>query len=433
MIERVGPDVRVTAASAPPHGIAELPGSKSLTNRVLACAALAEGPSELAGASQASDVLAMITGLRALGVRIECPDDGRLTVFGCGGRFPAEIATIDVGDAGTAMRFLAALACASRQGRYQIDGSPRMRERPIAGLVEGLAGLGAQVGYAGAEGYPPLWVAARGLTGGEASFERPPSSQFISALLMVAPTASQDVFIRCNNGFPSRPYVEMTKAVMRSMGVEVLDDGAGRFVIPAPQSYQAGRWPIEPDASAAANFWALAAITGGCVTAPGLTATSLQGDVAFAKVLAGMGCAVEETNAGLAVRGPADGRLRAIDVDLNAMPDTAQTLAVVALFADGVTTVRNVGNLRVKETDRLEALRTELSKLGASVNVTADDISIAPPPRLRPAEIDTYADHRMAMSFALAGLRGPGVLIRDAGCVSKSFPRYFEAMVGLWR
>jgi 3-phosphoshikimate 1-carboxyvinyltransferase len=245
---------------------------------------------------------------------------------------------------------------------------------------------------------------------------------------MVAPYAAEDVFVQVNGQIPSRPYLEMTIAAMQQRGVEALTTDGSRIVIPASQRYAAGPVAVEPDASAATYFWAAAAITGGSICIAGLSRTSLQGDVHFVDVLERMGCTVTADNDSLTVAAPAEGGLRGIDVDLNEMPDTVQTLAVTALFATGPTRIRNVANLRIKETDRLAALQTELTKLGARVELAADGIQIDPPDRPTAAEIDTYDDHRMAMSFALAGLRIDGVVVRDAGCVTKSFPDYFDEL-----
>jgi 3-phosphoshikimate 1-carboxyvinyltransferase len=431
LVELSGTDVKVHRVG-PVAGLVQPPGSKSLTNRYLLCAALADGRSTLRGASLSDDALRMIEGLRELEIRVELREDADvIQVDGCRGHIPATAAEIDAGNAGTAMRFLTALACLGH-GHYRLDGSPRMRERPIGELVGALQQLGAPLGYDGAEGYPPLTMVARGLGGGEVVFGSPPSSQFISALLMVAPYATRDVMIRIDGEVISRPYIDMTIGVMRSLGVEVLaSDSADRFVVASTQRYAAREILIEPDASAATYFWAAAAITGGRVRVTGLTRQSLQGDVGFVDVLERMGCQVEAGDEYLGVQGPPPGALRGVDVDLNAMPDTAQTLAVVALFADGPTRIRRVANLRIKETDRLAALESELMRLGAQVEMTDDGLTITPPRAITPATIETYDDHRMVMSFALAGLVAEGIVIRNAGCVSKSFPDFFETLATL--
>ena len=424
-IEKLGRDVRMLAVRSP-RATVRPPGSKSLTNRHLLCAALADGESVLRGASPSDDSQRMIVGLAALGVRVQAPDEQTLRVEGCRGHLPETEATLDAGDAGTAMRFLTALCCVGH-GDYKIDGSPRMRERPIGALVDGLSAIGASIGYGAAIGYPPLTIAARGLGGGEVGFEKLLSSQFLTAILLVAPYASRDVFITVEGGVTSRPYVDMTIRAMHTVGVDVLgDDDRARMIVPAYQRYRAGPVEIEPDASGAGYFWAAAAVTGGRIAVEGLTRESCQGDAAFVDVLEQMGCTIECDDQSIAVQGPTVGDLRGIDVDLNEMPDTVQTLASVALFAQGATTIRNVANLRVKETDRLAALERELTKCGARVQTTADSIRIEPPRVVLPAEIETYNDHRMAMSFGVAGLAASGIIIRDAGCVSKSFPTFFE-------
>jgi len=425
-IERVGSDIRVHPVDEVNADV-RLPGSKSLTNRYLMCAALADGESILHRASLADDALRMVEGLQQLGVQADIDEDGgTIGVRGCRGHIPAEGVELNAGDAGTVMRFLTALVCLG-YGRFRMDGSARMRERPIGPLVGALQSLGAGIGYDGVEGYPPLTVLARGLVGGEIVFDRPPSSQYISALLMVAPYAGRDVLIRIDGALASRPYVDMTMVVMRVLGVETIADG-NRFIVPSPQRYRSAEVEIEPDASAASYFWAAAAIGGGRVRVRGLNRSSLQGDARFVDVLEQMGCVVEAGDEFIDVHGPPRGGLKGIDVDLNEMPDTAQTLSVVALFAKGATHIGNVANLRIKETDRIAALGVELIKLGAEVALFDDGLTIKPPARVSSAAIDTYNDHRMAMSFALAGLASDGILIRNAGCVAKSFPNYFDEL-----
>jgi 3-phosphoshikimate 1-carboxyvinyltransferase len=428
-LDRIGNDVRLHP-TGPLATTVQLPGSKSLTNRYLTCTALADGRSVLRGASWSDDTQAMVRGLRQLGVEIDVQPARRdIVVTGSRGNLDADDVDVDAGNAGTAMRFLTALACLG-YGHRRLDGSPRMRQRPIGALVDALTALGAQIGYESVAGFPPLTVLARGLAGGEVVFRTPPSSQFLSAVLMASPYALRDVLIRVDGPLPSRPYVDMTVDVMRALGVELLEN-EGRLIVPALQRYQPGEHAIEPDASAATYFWAAAAITGGRVRVSGLARASRQGDVRFVDVLAQMGCRIHEDGASLEVEAPPDGRLRGVSVDLNEMPDTVQTLAVVALFADGPTEIRNVANLRIKETDRIAALATELTRLGAKVDVRPDGLTIHPPQKITPAAIETYDDHRMAMSFAIAGLAADGIVIKDADCVAKSFPDFFNALGGL--
>lgn len=429
-IERLGDDFRIRAAG-PIDARVRPPGSKSLTNRHLLMSALAREPSMLRGASLADDALRMIDGLRRLGVAVEVRDDAQeIRVTGCGGELPADEAAIDVGPAGTAMRFLTAL-CTLGRGAFRIDGSARMRGRPIGALVDGLSALGAAIGYGDIPGYPPLTIAARGLDGGLATFTDPPSSQFLSAICMVAPCARQDVFLRVDGAIPSRPYLDLTLDAMHARGVDVLTFDGSRFVAAAGQRYAGGPVEIEPDASAATYWWAAAAITGGRAIVEGLGRASRQGDVRFVDVLAQMGCRVDAIDAEIAVQGPERGMLRGISVDLNEMPDTVQTLAVIALFADAPTSIANVANLRIKETDRLAALETELTRFGARVELRPDGLTIHPPKHVTPATVETYDDHRMAMSFAVAGLGVDGVVIRAPGVVTKSYPRFFDELARL--
>lgn len=427
IFERSGDDVVLHAPRHPISGEPRLPGSKSITNRALFCAALADGPTRVLGASSGSDAERMLTALSALGITASLYED-RIEIRGCRGQLPAMDADLDVRDAGTAMRFLTAL-CALGHGRFRIDGTARMRQRPIAELVDGLRDWGASIGYEEVDGFPPLSILACGLRGGVARVKNPVSSQFLSAMMMAAPYAAGDGLIEVSGSFPSRPYVDMTIGVMSAFGADVLasDDGMN-LAIPAGQRYAGREYAIEPDASAACYFWSAAAITGGSVTVRGLGRTSLQGDTTFADVLRRGGCRVDVATDAISVHGPADGQLRGVDVDLNAMPDTAQTLAVVALFANSPTTIRNVANLAVKETNRLEALERELMKLGANVERRPDGLTILPPVAVSSATIETYDDHRMAMSFALAGLRVDGIRIRGADCTRKSFPDYFERL-----
>lgn len=414
-----------------------LPGSKSITNRALVTAGLADGTSLLRGILLAEDTRLMIDALRALGIAVTIDEAACVAeVSGSYGRIPADQAKIGCGNAGTVLRFVTALA-ALGHGRYELDGVARMRERPIGGLVEILRALGAHVEYTGQDGFPPLTVHSYGLSGGHVSFHSPPSSQLVSAVLVAAPCAARDVLLDVTGELPSKPYLKMTTEIMSRFGVAVVEqyqsDGA-KFIVAAPQRYQATPFAVEPDASNATYFLAAPAIAGGCVTVQGLGTDSIQGDARFVDVLEKMGCRVERAPNQLTVHGPGGGsKLRGVDLDLNDMPDTVQTLAVLALFAEGTTLIRNVANLRVKETDRLTALRQELGKLGAKVDELRDGLRIHPPERVTPAAIDTYNDHRMAMSFALVGLKVPGLEIRNPQCCAKTFPDFFarfEALSG---
>lgn len=404
-----------------------VPGSKSVTNRALLVAALAAGESVLEGALESDDTDAMRGALAALGVPVEARADG-WHVHGTGGRLAAPSAPLDARASGTTARFVAAAATLAA-GPVVIDGSPRMRERPIDDLARALRALGARVEILGRNGCPPIRLEGGGLEGGEAEVDGRRSSQYLSALLLAAPYARRDVTLRLRDGIlVSRPYVDLTLQVMRAFGASCGFDAEGALHVAAPRPYAARRYEVEPDASAAAYPFAAAAISGGRVRVPGFAADSIQADLALLDVLVAMGCRVERSAGEIVVEGPRDGaKLRAVDVDLNAFPDAVLALAVVALFADGPTTIRNVANLRIKETDRLAALETELRRLGARAETGPDWLRIEPAP-LHGARIETYDDHRMAMSFALAGLRVAGVEILDPGCVAKTWPGYFDAL-----
>ena len=412
------------------------PGSKSLTNRALVLAALADGPSTLANVLFADDTVVMLDCLARLGFAVDVDREARsATVHGRGGVIPTTDADVDLfcGNSGTTIRFLTAL-CALGHGRFTLDGIPRMRQRPIAELSALLHNLGTRIEYAAEPGFPPVRVLADGLPGGWVRFGRSQSSQFLSAVLQVAPYARHEVRVHLEPGQTSWPYVAMTMRLMDTFGCtphlerDALTGEPTKIIVPR-DAYRPTNYLVEPDASGASYFLAAAAIhPGSKVTIHGLGKASLQGDVAFADVLHGMGADLVFGRDFITVVGT--DRFEGADVDLSAMPDTAQTLAVASLFAQGQTRLRGLHTLRVKETDRVAATATELRKLGAEVDVEGDDLIIDPPEdgKLRAAKIDTYDDHRMAMAFALAGTRSSGVTINDAGCVSKTFPTYFEEL-----
>jgi len=420
------------------EGAVRPPGSKSLTNRALIVAALAGGRSRVVGALISDDTEHMVRALRQVGIDVEVTETGpTFEVTGCNGRIPAAEADLHVGNSGTSMRFLCALL-ALGHGRFRLDGSRRMRERPIADLLDALTALGAAAVSEAGTGCPPVVIDARGLAGGVVTVSGAVSSQFLSALLMAAPCASGRVEIRVVGDLVSRPYVAMTVGVMRAFGAQVEQPTADRFLINPTARYTGRRYVIEPDASNASYFLAAAAITDGRCRVEGVGTDSIQGDADFAGVLQQMGAEVRRGPDWTEVAGfagsssSAGGRLAGIDVDLNTMPDMVLTLAAIAPFADGPTTIRNVANLRVKETDRLSALATELRRIGQQVEERTDGLTITPAP-VRPAAIETYDDHRMAMSFALIGLRAPGIVIRDPGCVAKTFPEFFDTLGRLCR
>jgi 3-phosphoshikimate 1-carboxyvinyltransferase len=401
------------------------PGSKSITNRALLVAALAAGESELRAPLASDDTYVMLECLTALGCEIE-PSDESWRVRGRNGSLQRSPAALHTGNSGTTARFLTA-AAALADGPVVIDGSPRMRERPIEDLVDALRQLGVEIDVLGAKGCPPLRVHGGGLAGGRISIDASRSSQYVSAVLLAAPYARADVGLSFRDGvLVSRPYVELTLQLMRAFGAEADWSADGGLHVAAGRSYLGRSFEVEPDASSAAYPFCAAAITGGRVRVEGIPSDSIQADLALLPILERMGCRVQRGPDYAEVTGLA-GRLYGVDVDMNALPDASLALAVVALFASGPTRIRNVGNLRIKETDRLAALEAELRKLGASARTTKDSITIEAGPH-RAAEIETYDDHRMAMAFALAGLRIPGVVIRNPACVSKTWPGYFSVL-----
>jgi len=364
----------------------------------------------------------MIDSLRRLGIAVDHdPDAATIRVTGCKGKIPVAEADLFVANSGTSLRFLTALV-STGHGTYRLDGSPRMRQRPVADLLMALNGLGADARSDLGTGCPPVTVVASGLDGGYAFVKGDVSSQFLSGLLMAVPYSRDTTTVEVEGELVSKPYIAMTMAVMEAFGVKIGNRKFRRFDI-RPAGYARRTFAIEPDASAASYFLAAAAITGGTVTVEGLGTSSVQGDIAFAEILEHMGCTVAREADSITVTGAP---MRGVDVDMNAISDTVMTLAVTALFADGMTRIRNVGHIRHKETDRLAALATELRKLGATVDEQPDGLIILPPPAILPARIETYDDHRMAMSFALAGLKAEGVTILDPGCVAKTYPRFWD-------
>ena len=423
--------IEIPCSPGPVHGSIRPPGSKSITNRAVVCAALARGKSRLSGVLDSQDTRVMAAGLAALGIPLEADwAAGTMQVTGCGGTIPATEAVIDCAASGRTIRFLSAV-CALGHGTYRLDGTPRMRKRPIGDLLEALRSLGVEAVAESPGGCPPVALRGRGLAGGTAQVRGDTSSQFASGLALVAPCTTGGLRIDFTGRLVSLPYLEMTRRVMAAFGAACTPTAADGWTI-APAGYTACDYSIEPDASAASYFFAAAAITGGSVRVEGLSRRSMQGDVGFCDALERMGCRVEWCADGagsITVSGRAD---RGIDIDMNAISDTVPTLAVVALFADGPTTIRNVAHIRDKETDRISDLACELRKLGATVDETHDGLTIAPA-RLRAATLATYDDHRMAMSLALAGLRVPGVHILDPGCVGKTFPDYWQRLATLAR
>lgn len=412
--------VEIRPVNRPICGTMRPPGSKSLTNRALLIAAMADGVSTLRGILHSRDTAVMIESLGRLGIRVTPGDDPTtLQVTGCSGQIPSSDADLYLENSGTSIRFLTAL-CTTGHGTYRLDGNERMQQRPIADLLAALNQLGADTRCEAGTECPPVRVVAHGLPGGETVVETQRSSQFLSALLMVTPLAQGPIAVRLSGPLVSEPYIDMTLGVMARFGVTVNTTQPGCYLT-TPSPYRAGLYDIEPDASAASYFFAAAAITGGSVTVEGLSDYALQGDVHFVDVLERMGCRVERNSNSITVHG---GPLRGIDVDMNAISDTAQTLAAVAVFADGPTTIRHVAHMRLKETDRVVAVVTELRRMGLRADEHPDGMTIYPG-LPQPTTVHTYDDHRMAMSFALVGLRCPGIRIADPQCTAKTYPQFF--------
>lgn len=415
-------------------GEVRLPGSKSISNRALLLAALARGETRLRNLLRSDDTDRMLTALAALGTTVEV-DGEEARVIGAGGPLGQHSSPkdgtvrLDLGLAGTALRPLLAVLTLGR-GRFELDGTARMRERPVAHLVDGLRQLGAEIRYLGEDGFPPVAVIGTGLAGGRVAMRGDVSSQFPTALLMAAALAAAPVTVEITGTLVSRPYLAITTHMMAAFGAAVTQPRDAVYSV-QPGGYRSpGDYRIEGDASAASYFLAAGAIRGSGVTVRGIGADSVQGDVAFADVLEAMGAQVRREADSITVH---PGPLRGVDLDLNHIPDAAMTLAVLALFAEGPTRIRNVANWRVKETDRLAAMATELRKLGAGVDEGPDSLTVTPPTALRGASIDTYGDHRMAMCFALLALSDAPVVINEPACVRKTFPEFFDTFAGLAR
>ena len=403
-----------------------VPGSKSYTHRLLIAAALSDGQCRIHNPLRSEDTLLTMGALKQMGVHIHDTGDS-ITVQGTGGALGPCDRPIYLANSGTSMRLLTGVA-ALGMGPYTLTGSKRMHERPIQDLLDGLIPLGVDARSVNNDGCPPVIINGGHLKGGATSVRCRISSQFISSLLLMAPCTSEGVDIRVTEGLVSRPYVDMTIDIMEKLGIRVRRQAYERFRIAGGQPYRAGDYMVEPDCSQAGYFWAAAAITGAAIRVRGISATSRQGDVQFARVLEQMGCHVNYDQEGITVTG---GPLRAVTVDMADMPDVVPTLAVVAAFARGTTVIENVAHLREKESDRLGTVAHELNRMGISAEVTDSGLTItggAP----GGAEIETYNDHRIAMSFAVAGLTVPGVKIRGEQCVEKSFPNYWDVFNSLY-
>ncbi|WP_437593303.1 3-phosphoshikimate 1-carboxyvinyltransferase [Sorangium sp. So ce1000] len=409
----------IAPLSSPPDLIWRVPGSKSITNRALVLAALADGESTLEGVLHSDDTRHMRSALEALGIGIEDAGPHTLVVKGGRSRLRAPGRELFVGNSGTTVRFLAALACLV-PGEVVLVGDEHMAKRPIADLVDGLRQLGADV--ACATGCPPLRIRGGGLKGGALTMRGDRSSQYFSAVMMAGPLAESAIDLRVAGELVSRPYVEITRRMVADFGGRI-DEAAGGFTVHPAAGYRPRAYPIEPDASSASYPFALAAAAGGAVTVPGLAEGALQGDYRFVELLEQAGARVSRQGDATTVRG--DGRLRGIDVDMHHISDTVMTLAAIAPLLEGPTTIRNVANIRIKETDRLAATVAELRRLGQEVTHGDDWLRIEPRP-LTPALVRSYSDHRMAMSFAILGLCRPGITIEDPACVAKTYPTFWE-------
>ncbi len=421
-------ELEIVPLERPVDATVQVPGSKSLTNRALLVAALADGRSTIKNPLLSDDSYWLMDALVRLGFSVEADRAGGFaTIRGRAGIIPERDVDLYVGNAGTVARFLPP-ALALGEGPYRVDGVPRMRERPVGDLVEAMRRLGAGVEYGGEEGKFPLILDGGGLQGGVARVKGSKSSQFLSGLLMAAPYAEEKVVLEVEGELVSRPYVGITLGVMKSFGIVAeADREHGRYSV-SPGIYRSREYEVEPDASGASYFMAAAAVTGGRVRIPGLGSASPQGDLRFAGVLGEMGCEGEVGEDHVEVRGPE--RLRGVEVDMNAFSDTMITLCAIAPFASTPTVIRNVEHTRYQETDRISAVSTELRRLGISVQERRDGMSITPG-AVSPALVETYGDHRMAMAFAVTGLLAPGIRIRNPGCVTKTFPNYFERLESL--
>jgi 3-phosphoshikimate 1-carboxyvinyltransferase len=409
------------------NAVVTIHGSKSYTHRALIVSALADGKSVLINSLRSDDIERTLQGLEKFGILSFQRTDG-LHVLGKGGRLEGAEGDIFVGNSGTSMRFLTALS-ALKNGRTLLDGNERMRERPIGDLLNGLSALGVRANSKEKKGFPPVEIESQGLKGGKARVKGEESSQYLSALLMIAPYAREDVHLEVTGQFASKPYVDITLDVMSAFGVNVENEGYHSFFVRAGQRYLPQTYLIEGDASNASYFFAAAAITKGRVRVENFFTNSIQGDSSFLSILEEMGCEVIRGENWAEVRGK---DLHGMEIDMNGMPDLVPTLAVTAIFARGKTTIQNIGHLRLKESDRIQALSVELSKMGIRVEDGADWLRVEGG-KAHGAEIEPYHDHRIAMSFAIAGLVVPGVKIKEEECVNKSFPDFWEKLKELYK
>ena len=404
-----------------------VPGSKSYTHRILIASALSDGVCTISNSLRSEDTILTAGALKAMGVPIE--DDGEIvTVNGCNGNLKPADDTIYLANSGTSMRLLTSVA-AIGNGTYTLNGTPRMQERPIQDLLNGLNQIGVKAESIKGTGCPPIDITGSKIKGGKIELDCSISSQFLSSVLLIAPFTEEGIEVTLTKELVSKPYVDMTTDIMEQLGVKVERDGYEKFYVPGNQTYKAGNYAVEPDCSQASYFWGAAAITGKKIKVKNISDDSRQGDVKFAKVLEKMGCKVFYEADGIAVQG---GDLTAVEVDMSSMPDLVPTLAVIASFAKGTTVVTNVAHLKAKECDRLGCVATELIKMGVDAKATDSGLLVTGGTP-KAATIETYDDHRMAMCFAIAGLRVPGMEILDEMCVKKSFPNYWEVFATLYK
>ena len=406
------------------HATVSIPGSKSITHRAVIAASLTNGQSRLRNPLVCEDTIHTIDALRSLGIAIETDANG-LIISGSGGKFQftADRKELNMGNSGTSFRLLLSVVALGR-GEYVLTGAPRMLKRPVGALVNALKQLGVWVSFAERDGYPPIFVKARGLQGGKATVDGTLSSQFVSSLLLSGPYAEKEVEVEVQGTMVSRPYIDITIDVMERFGVEVYREHDGYFRVPSGQIYGSREFDIEGDVSSASYFWAAAAVTGGTTTTENIYPfETRQGDIRFLEMLENMGCLIDKQADRITVRGR---ELSGIDADMGSMPDMVPTLAAMALFARGRTIIRNVPHLRYKESDRLRSVFSEWTRLGARIEERADGLIIHGATELTGAPVDPHNDHRLAMAMAVVGLKVPGVEIRNESCVNKSFPNFWE-------
>ena len=405
-----------------------VPGSKSLTHRILIASALSEGLCSIENALLSEDTVLTMKALGQMGIRIEEKPGNRLMVCGCGGDLQPSIEPIYLGNSGTSIRLLTAVAALGKC-TYELVGDDRMGERPIQALIDALMQIGVQARSANNNGCPPVEINGMNLSGRNVAINCRTSSQYLTGLLLMAPCTEKGLQIEVTEGPVSRPYVDMTIDVMSKFGIAVDRQGYEGFQVAGKQAYRAGAYEVEADGSQAGYFWAAAAVCRKAVKVKGVNQDSCQGDVNFSRVLESMGCTIKHEPDGTTVSG--GDRLQAIEIDMGDMPDVVPTLAVAAAFAEGTTVIKNVSHLKSKESDRLTSVAKELEKMGITARCSADELIVSGG-QPRGAEIETYGDHRIAMSFAVAGLKAPGTIIRDEKCVEKSFPNFWEVFEELY-